>query len=547
MIRIHKYNIIPIPLPRTVTVNLAAGGNTDKDGDNIVTYGDSITIDPTADSGWYFFEWLGDASGSDDPLIISPVLTDLSITPDFELIDYILTIGVGSGNGTTDPPGGYGIIYYNYNTGLEIEAIPDPGWEFFDWSGETGKIVNPAVALTNLIVPLYDNTSILANFIKIEYILTIGVSSGSGSVSPPTGTTYNYDSGLAIQALPDVGWNFDAWTGDTGNLVDPDAGSTNLVNPLFGNTNVQANFVELGCLGEVGVFGGGNTGSIDNVISCVSINTAGNAKDFGDLTRRRYNLAACSNGANDRGVFAGGYGSLPSGNANNIDYVTISSKGDATNFGSLTIARELPCATSNGTNERGIFAGGLATSTYYNQIQYITISSTGNAALFGILTTRRTGNAGLSNGVNNRGVFGGHEYPYSTIQNYIEYITISTTGNAADFGDLTAPKSSLSGCSNSINNRGVFGGGYAGGYSNVIEYITITTTGNATDFGDLTVPRSNLAATSNGIGNRGIFGGGFNFGRFSEIDYITIPTAGNATDFGDLTAGTSGIAACSNT
>lgn len=46
--------------------------------------------------------------------------------------------------------------------------------------------------------------------------------------------------------------------------------------------------------------------------------------------------------------------------------------------------------------------------------------------------------------------------------------------------------------------RGIFGGGID--LNNVIDYITISTTGNATDFGDLTVARYQLAATSNSGG-----------------------------------------------
>jgi len=45
--------------------------------------------------------------------------------------------------------------------------------------------------------------------------------------------------------------------------------------------------------------------------------------------------------------------------------------------------------------------------------------------------------------------------------------------------------------------RGVFGGGFTGP-SNIIDYITISTPGNATNFGDLTVKRRYPAATSNG-------------------------------------------------
>ena len=48
--------------------------------------------------------------------------------------------------------------------------------------------------------------------------------------------------------------------------------------------------------------------------------------------------------------------------------------------------------------------------------------------------------------------------------------------------------------------RGVFGGGYSPGFTNVMQYITIATTGNALDFGDLTSARSVGACCSNGHG-----------------------------------------------
>ena len=54
--------------------------------------------------------------------------------------------------------------------------------------------------------------------------------------------------------------------------------------------------------------------------------------------------------------------------------------------------------------------------------------------------------------------------------------------------------------------RGVFGGSYAGGTSDVIDYITIASTGNATDFGDVSAPINRMAGCSDG--SRGIFAGG---------------------------------------
>jgi hypothetical protein len=83
----------------------------------------------------------------------------------------------------------------------------------------------------------------------------------------------------------------------------------------------------------------------------------------------------------------------------------------------------------------------------------------------------------------------------------MDYITISTTSNATDFGDMSIASSGWSGTSNTTNERGVFMGtmngvGYGDTY-NTIEYITINSIGNSTDFGDLTAARGAGAATSN--------------------------------------------------
>ena len=301
--------------------------------------------------------------------------------------------------------------------------------------------------------------------------------------------------------------------------------------------------------GDRGVFGGGkNNESTVNTIEYITISIFGNATDFGDLVISRYRLSATSNGINDRGVFGGG-SDVNRYTVNIISYITISSLSNATDFGDLTIGRNSLAAASNGTNDRGVFGCGYA-DNYSNVIDYITISTTGNATDFGDLTVKRSRITATSNAVNDRAVFGGGHsmiaghYYHDTI----DYITISSLGNALDFGNLTLSRGYIGATSNGINNRGVFGGGYYDDvYSNVIDYITISTTGNATDFGDLTSARLNAGATSNGTNDRGVFaGGGGNSGYVNIIDYITISSLENATDFGDLTVDKASVAATSN-
>ena len=72
-----------------------------------------------------------------------------------------------------------------------------------------------------------------------------------------------------------------------------------------------------------------------NTIDYVTIGTLGNATDFGDLQSTRGYSGACSSAT--RGLIAGAWN--PS-TQDIIDYVTISSTGSGFDFGNLTTARE---------------------------------------------------------------------------------------------------------------------------------------------------------------------------------------------------------------
>ena len=283
-----------------------------------------------------------------------------------------------------------------------------------------------------------------------------------------------------------------------------------------------------------GLFGGGYTGSVSNVIDYVTIDATGNATDFGDLTVARRLLASCSSSV--RGLFGGGYETL-----NVIDYVTIASTGNATNFGDLTVARDRLAGCSS--NTLGLFGGG-DTGSESDVMDYVTIANTGNASDFGNLTVARNNIASCSS--TTRGLFGGG-YDGGSKSNVIDSVTIANTGNATDFGDLTVSRNGVVGCSNST--RGLFGGGFAGSRVDVIDYVTIASAGNATDFGDVSADKNTLGACSSP--DRGLFAGGHPWpedpGPYLDvIEYVTIANTSNTTDFGDLTVARDGLAGCSN-
>ena len=287
-----------------------------------------------------------------------------------------------------------------------------------------------------------------------------------------------------------------------------------------------------------GLLGGNNDGGAADYIQYITIQSQGNSVDFGNLTAARASVSSYS--SSTRGIWAGGEPTT-----NIIQYVTIATTGDATDFGDLTLARRKLAGTSSAT--RGLTAGGNESppSSPYpsvNVIDYTTIASAGNATDFGDLSGVRSGAGALSN--TTRAVFGGgyvNGAPAAAI-NIIEYVTIATTGNTSDFGDLTNTRRYLAGVSS--NTRGVFGSGSTPAQNNTIDFITIATTGNATDFGDATVANEHRAAISNSI--RGVWAGTGTPAIGNTMDFVTIATTGNAQDFGDTATNMGYSAGCSD-
>tara|TARA_Y100000015_G_C2390558_1_gene89878 strand:- start:128 stop:1309 length:1182 start_codon:yes stop_codon:yes gene_type:complete len=281
-------------------------------------------------------------------------------------------------------------------------------------------------------------------------------------------------------------------------------------------------------LGPRGFMLGGN-GSTTNM-SYIDITTAGDAQDFGDMIGKFSLFSGVGNGA--RIVTMGGYNNQLSGTkqTNEIQYFASATTGNASDFGDLTQARDKTATVGDAT--RAVCGGG-GFSGAQNVMDYITIANTGNATDFGDLTVAR-----LYHGATNdatRGVYiSGENGGY---RNTMDYITTQTAGNATDFGDVTnAVYGQHSGiCADAT--RGLYMGGIPQGVSyalNSIEYITIQTTGNGTDFGDMNNGRSNVQACSDGT--TGIIMGGFSYptnsGTAEHIQKVTIQTLGNATDYG---------------
>jgi len=237
--------------------------------------------------------------------------------------------------------------------------------------------------------------------------------------------------------------------------------------------------------------GGYNNSVGTKVMDYVAFATTGNATSFGDLVTG--GLYGYGSGSETRGLFASRYQYNGT-----IDYITIATTGNAINFGSLSQGRH--GVGSSGSTTRVVHAGG-ETGVPGTKIDYNTIASTGNATNFGDLLYRCYVPQSASSST--RALFIAGYDKTGVGYGYTEYVTIASTGNATGFGYLR-PSGSYGdnayytggAVSNSL--RAVAGGGVNFGAQ--MDYFTIASTGNAADFGDLTVTRSGAAAASNAHG-----------------------------------------------
>ena len=255
------------------------------------------------------------------------------------------------------------------------------------------------------------------------------------------------------------------------------------------------------------------------------MHTAGYALDFGDL---QTGIGAGGAGASrTRGIKFGGVSSYPGTFTNEIDYIEIAAAGNGLDFGDLTTSRR--GLMSYGNQIRAGTAGGAKPSytATRTSIDYLTITSKGDTINFGDISTATSCNGSSQWGSPTRGMIQANKgNSPSTRTNTVEYVTIATTGNAVDFGDMTNTAANIATAGNST--RGFIAGGNDPSSVNAIQIFTITTLGNAQDFGDLSFTTSETGGFSSPI--RAVWSRVSN----TYLDTTIHASTGNSTDWGNF-------------
>ena len=325
---------------------------------------------------------------------------------------------------------------------------------------------------------------------------------------------YNYDiKNLEYYRGETRGWS-------SFELIDPQPLGGDQVSPSLGD---ESNFG----LGARGLFVGGYSPANVADIEYITISTLGDSADFGDLNNG-YTAGVTTNDRT-RGFYSGGN----TGNQVDMRIATLASLGDTVDGGGDLAFATKGHPTGCSSSTRGVIMGGRnhPGAAEVNVIQSHTIQTTGNAQDFGDLLSPRGYNGGNCQSSTRGLTIGGFVPAAPTRVNSIEYVTMASMGNSADFGDVSYVHNSSGAASNST--RGIIAGGRTPGDSENIEYVTIATLGNTTDFGDLNnVVNGDVGCCTSPT--RCVIGGG-GAPQGAEMLYVEIASTGNAVFFGELT------------
>ena len=234
----------------TTQVNPSTGGQIDPPspppncGADKYIAGTVVSLTARANTGYTFGNWSGALSG---PQATKSLTMDgnKSVTANFSLVCYTLTLNVNPSNGgsiTPDPAKSAACSsdgQYTYGAVVSLTASANTGYTFGNWSGAlSGPQATKGLTMDG-------NKSVTANFSPICYTLTRNVSpSGSGSITTDPAKSaacssdgqYTYGAVVSLTARANTGYTFVNWSGA---LSGPQATKSLTMD---GDKSVTANF-----------------------------------------------------------------------------------------------------------------------------------------------------------------------------------------------------------------------------------------------------------------------------------------------------------------
>ncbi|MFP4609158.1 MAG: InlB B-repeat-containing protein [Candidatus Aenigmatarchaeota archaeon] len=227
-----------------LNLDSTSGGNVTEPGEGSFTYqhGTIVDLEAIADNNSAFLEWSGDNSTIDNATANQTtieMLDNYTVTAVFDVETYDLTIDSTENGSVVEP--GEGTYTYGAGEIIGLEAVPDEGYQFVEWTGDNTTIDDTTANQTT--IEMLDNYSITAEFAPITYQLTIDSTEGGNATEPGEGTfEYQYGTVVDLEAIADENYTFIEWTGDNQTIDDTTANQTTI--EMLGNYSITAEFLQ---------------------------------------------------------------------------------------------------------------------------------------------------------------------------------------------------------------------------------------------------------------------------------------------------------------
>ncbi len=173
------------------------------------SYGETVTLAITPNTGYSFLNWTGGLTGSANPATIT-IDENMTVTANCAADTYSLQVNAANGSVVRNPDQ----ASYDYNTTVTLSASPNEGYHFTGWSGDLSGSTNPATITINAA------KTITANYAVNTY--TLSTTAGGGSITKnPDKNSYNHGESVTLTVIPAAGKTFSGWSGGLSGNANP--------------------------------------------------------------------------------------------------------------------------------------------------------------------------------------------------------------------------------------------------------------------------------------------------------------------------------------
>ena len=233
----HTVSVTFVVFKPTVTPSAGANGTVSPSTATAVTYGSSLTLAATPNTGYTVDAWSVDgvsAQTGGTSYTLSNITANHTVAVTFKVAPtYTVTPSVGA-NGTLSPNTAQTV---SSGSSMVFSAVPNTGYAMGIWSvdGTTVQTGGRTYTLSNITA----NHTVAVTFIVFTPKITPSAGA-NGSISPSTAQTVTYGSSLTLTATPNSGYTVNAWSVDGVSVQT--GGTTYTLSNIIGSHSVSVTF-----------------------------------------------------------------------------------------------------------------------------------------------------------------------------------------------------------------------------------------------------------------------------------------------------------------